>query len=157
MGIKKSIGKLIRKIGDRFTGNGLMQEENSASGARYVTPGISELIRKSGADGIVLLKNEGALPLENGVKVAVFGRCQINWFYVGYGSGGNVNAPYKVNLSEALKLAEKDGFFTIDKEVAAFYEKWCSSPANEPSDGWWGHWPMCYPEADIPSELIIAA
>ena len=115
MGIKKSIGKLIRKISDRFTGNGLMQEENSASGARYVTPGIGELIRKSGADGIVLLKNEGALPLENGVKVAVFGRCQINWFYVGYGSGGNVNAPYKVNLSEALKLAEKDGFFTIDK------------------------------------------
>lgn len=157
MGIKKTIGKLIRKISDRFTGNGLMQEENSASGARYVTPGISELIRKSGADGIVLLKNEGALPLENGVKVAVFGRCQINWFYVGYGSGGNVNAPYKVNLSEALKLAEKDGFFTIDKEVAAFYEKWCSTPANEPSDGWWGHWPMCYPEADIPSELITAA
>lgn len=157
MGIKKTIGKLIRKISDRFTGNGLMQEENSASGARYVTPGISELIRKSGADGIVLLKNEGALPLENGVKVAVFGRCQINWFYVGYGSGGNVNAPYKVNLSEALKLAEKDGFFTIDKEVAAFYEKWCFSPANEPSDGWWGHWPMCYPEADIPSELITAA
>ena len=62
MGIKKSIGKLIRKISDRFTGNGLMQEENSASGARYVTPGIGELIRKSGADGIVLLKNEGALP-----------------------------------------------------------------------------------------------
>ncbi len=157
MGIKKSIEKLIKKISDRFTGNGLMQDMNLAVGDRYVTPGIGELIRRSGADGTVILKNDGALPLENAVKVAVFGRCQINWFYVGYGSGGNVNAPYKINFSDAIKNAEKDGFVTVDKDVSAFYEKWCSATANEPNDGWWGHWPMCYPEADIPSDLVTAA
>ncbi len=157
MSIRKSIEKLIKKISDRFTGNGLMQEENVAAGDRYVTPGIGDLIRRSGADGIVLLKNDGVLPLENGVKVAVFGRCQINWFYVGYGSGGNVNAPYKVNLADALRQAEKNGFVTLDKEVASFYENWCSKPANEPNDGWWGHWPMCYPEADVPADLVTAA
>ncbi len=157
MSIRKSIEKLIKKISDRFTGNGLMQEENVAAGDRYVTPGIGDLIRRSGADGIVLLKNDGVLPLEKGVKVAVFGRCQINWFYVGYGSGGNVNSPYKVNLADALRQAEKNGFVTLDKEVAAFYENWCSKPANEPNDGWWGHWPMCYPEADVPSDLVTVA
>lgn len=154
MNIKKSIEKLIKKISDRFTGNGLMQDENIAVGERYVTPGIGELIRKAGADGIVLLKNDGVLPLENGVKTAVFGRCQLDWFYVGYGSGGNVNAPYKVNFDEAAQNAEKEGYFVLDKEVRNFYLNWRKNPKNEPSDGWWGHWPMCYPEAALPATLI---
>lgn len=157
MSLKKSIEKLIKKISDRFTGNGLMQEENVAEGERYVTPGIGELIRQAGADGIVLLKNDGALPLENGVKTAVFGRCQIDWFYVGYGSGGNVNAPYKINFMEALQRAEKEGYVKIDESVRDYYEKWCSAPKNQPNDGWWGHWPMSYPEADIDESLIASA
>lgn len=157
MNIKKSIEKLIKKISDRFTGNGLMQEENAAVGDRYVTPGIGELIRQAGADGIVLLKNDGVLPLENGVKVAVFGRCQIDWFYVGYGSGGNVNAPYKINFATAAERVEKEGYITLDKDVSSFYANWCAKPDNEPNDGWWGHWPMCYPEANIPSALIDKA
>lgn len=157
MGIKKSIEKLIKKISDRFTGNGLMQEENVAEGERYVTPGIGELIRKSGADGIVLLKNDGVLPLENGAKVAIFGRCQLDWFYVGYGSGGNVNAPYKVNFDEAMQRAEKDGYVSVNPAVRNYYIKWRSNPKNEPNDGWWGHWPMCYPEAPLDDSLIKSA
>ena len=157
MNIKKSIEKLIKKISDRFTGNGLMQEENTAVGERYVTPGIGELIRKAGADGIVLLKNDGVLPLENAAKTAVFGRCQLDWFYVGYGSGGNVNAPYKVNFDDALMQAQSDGYVSVNAEVRDFYLKWRSDPDNEPNDGWWGHWPMYYPEADLPDGLIKKA
>ena len=154
MNIKKSIERLIKKISDRFTGNGLMQEENVAEGERYVTPGIGELIRRAGAEGIVLLKNDGVLPLENNVKTAVFGRCQLDWFYVGYGSGGNVNAPYKVNFDTAMQRAQKDGFLSIDNTVRDFYLNWRKNPDNEPNDGWWGHWPMCYPETPVPDSLI---
>lgn len=154
MNIKKSIERLIKKISDRFTGNGLMQEENVAEGERYLTPGIGELIRSAGAEGIVLLKNDGVLPLENNVRVAVFGRCQIDWFYVGYGSGGNVNAPYKVNFDDAMQRAQKDGFVSIDNTVRDFYLNWRKNPDNEPNDGWWGHWPMCYPETPVPDSLI---
>lgn len=157
MGVRKSIEKLIKKISDRFTGNGLMQEENTAVGERYVTPGIGEQIRQAGADGIVLLKNDGTLPLENGAKIAVFGRCQLDWFYVGYGSGGNVNAPYKVNFDDAIMRAQNDGYVSVNGEMRDFYLRWRAEPKNEPNDGWWGHWPMCYPEADLPDLLISEA
>ena len=157
MGIKKAIEKLIKKISDRFTGNGLMQEENVAVGERYVTPGIGDLIRQAGADGIVLLKNDGVLPLQNKVNIAVFGRCQYDWFYVGYGSGGNVNAPYKINLVEALDKAQADGFVTLDENVKKYYKQWRSIPKNQPNDGWWGHWPMSYPEAPVCSQLVKEA
>ena len=91
--LKNKLGKMAQRIIDKAMGNGLMQEETSASGERYVTPGIGPLIRQAGAEGCVLLKNDGALPLNRDKEVAVFGRCQLDWVYVGYGSGGDVNAP----------------------------------------------------------------
>ena len=55
---------------------------------RYVTPGIPELARQAAGEGCVLLKNDGVLPLQKAQKISVFGRCQVNTFLVGYGSGG---------------------------------------------------------------------
>lgn len=153
MQIKKTVEKLIKKISDRFTGNGLIQEENVAVGDRYITPEIGELIREAGAEGIVLLKNDGVLPLENNVNISVFGRCQFDWFYVGYGSGGNVNAPYKVNLDEALQKVEKEGYVKVNQKLRNYYLKWREVPENQPNDGWWGHWPMHYSEAPVSDEL----
>ena len=63
------------------------------------------MARQAGAEGCVLLKNDGTLPLKSGESIAVFGRCQLDWFYVGYGSGGDVNPPYRVNLMEGLENA----------------------------------------------------
>ena len=84
--LKKQLGKLVQRVIDMAMGNGLMQEETAANGERYITPGIAELIRQAGVEGCVLLKNNGALPLNRQAEVAVFGRCQLDWFYVGYGS-----------------------------------------------------------------------
>ena len=66
------------------------------------TEEMKALCRKAAAESCVLLKNDGVLPLNN-KKVSVFGRCQINYFYVGYGSGGDVKAPYKVSLLDGLR------------------------------------------------------
>ncbi len=151
--LKNQLGKLAQRIIDRAMGNGLMQEETSADGERYMTPGIGELIRQAGAEGCVLLKNDGALPLNKEKEVAVFGRCQLDWFYVGYGSGGDVNAPYHVDLVDGLRNAG----LALNAEVLNAYETWTRQEDNMADHGWWGHWPMNYPEMPLEAALVQKA
>ncbi|MBQ6213954.1 MAG: glycoside hydrolase family 3 protein [Oscillospiraceae bacterium] len=151
--LKNQFGKLAQRIIDTAMGNGLMQEETTADGDRYVTPGIGALIRQAGAEGCVLLKNDSALPLSRENEVAVFGRCQLDWFYVGYGSGGDVNAPYHVNLVEGLRNAG----LRLNAEVLQTYETWTQQENNMADHGWWGHWPMNYPEMPLDTALVQKA
>ncbi len=151
--LKNKLGKLAQRIIDKAMGNGLMQEETSADGERYVTPGIGELIRQAGAEGCVLLKNNGALPLNREKEVAVFGRCQLDWFYVGYGSGGDVNAPYHVNLIDGMHNAG----LRLNADVLNAYETWTQQEDNVADHGWWGHWPMNYPEMPLDAALVQKA
>ncbi len=150
---KKKMGQMIQRIIDSAMGNGLMQEETTAGGERYVTPGIGALIRQAGAEGCVLLKNDGALPLDREKEVTVFGRCQLDWFYVGYGSGGDVNAPYHVNLVDGLRKAG----LPLNGEVLQAYETWTQQEDNMADHGWWGHWPMNYPEMPLDAALVQKA
>ncbi|MDE6605455.1 MAG: glycoside hydrolase family 3 C-terminal domain-containing protein [Clostridia bacterium] len=151
------VDKLIskaQKLFDKFSGASLSQESNVPVGERYVTPGLPDLIRQAGADGSVLLKNDGVLPLKSNNKVAIFGRCQIDYFYVGYGSGGDVKPPYKINFLQAMQEAEKQGKFSLDKLLADRYIQWCARKENLPFDGWWGHWPMNYPEMPLDRAVV---
>ncbi len=154
--LDKIISK-FQKIADKANGNSLSQESNSAEGERYITPGIPKLARQAAADGIVLLKNDGTLPIGSNNKIAVFGRCQINYFYVGYGSGGDVNPPYKISLLQALKEGAEQGKFALDEKLADIYQSWCSRKENVPFDGWWGHWPMNYPEMPLTKDIVDEA
>ena len=150
---KKKMGQMMQRIIDMAMGNGLMQEETTASGERYVTPGIGELIRQAGAESCVLLKNDGALPISREREVAVFGRCQLDWFYVGYGSGGDVHAPYHVNLIDGLRNAS----VPLNADVLRAYESWTQQEDNQADHGWWGHWPMNYPEMLLDAALVRKA
>ncbi len=151
--LKNKFGKLMQRIIDRAMGNGLMQEETTADGERYMTPGIAELIRQAGAESCVLLKNDGTLPLSKEKEIAVFGRCQLDWFYVGYGSGGDVNAPYHVNLIDGLRNAG----LPLNAGVLNAYETWTQQEDNKADHGWWGHWPMNYPEMPLDAGLARTA
>ena len=111
---------------------------------------IRELCRKVTAEGCVLLKNDGTLPLGN-QQFALFGRCQINTFYVGYGSGGDVKPPYKVSILEGLRA----GGANLDIQVVETYEQWTKN--HIPDEGYWGHWPMCYKEMPVKDEFIASA
>ncbi len=135
---------------DHILGSELSQEETTASGERYIVPGISELIQMAGAESCVLLKNNGVLPLDPNKQIAVFGRCQLDWFYVGYGSGGDVHAPYYVNLIEGLENAGAP----YDHTLAETYRNWTDKPDNKADHGWWGHWPYSHPEMPVGQDLV---
>ncbi len=150
--LKDKLGKAIHDAGEKIFGNGLAQEENVVQGEKTITSGMPEILRRCAADGIVLLKNENqTLPLSCGERVAVFGRCQNDWFYVGYGSGGDVHPPYTVNLMEGLRNAG----VSIHEPLAESYTKWCEE--NPADHGWWGHWPYHHPEMPLRDEQVTEA
>ena len=72
--------------------------------------------RKAAGESIVLLRNEGALPLAGTEKVALYGVSSIDFVAGGTGSG-NVNKAYVVNMVEGMQNAG----FTLDKSLVDYY------------------------------------
>lgn len=118
----------------------------------WVDPELAALCRESAADGAVLLRNDGTLPLAARSRVALFSRVQIDYFTVGYGSGGDVNAPYSWNLLDALR---DGGQVDVDAELADLYTQW--SKDNQPDEGTWGNWPRYFEEMPIERGTVRAA
>ncbi len=145
--------KIVERVGAKLS-NSVSQGESGEGKSEFSLSDFvetSEYIRKASAEGSVLLKNEGILPLSRRDSVAVFGRVQRDWFYVGYGSGGDVRAPYRVNLITGLK---RNGI-KIDEELDGVYREWCDN--NPVSHGVWGHWPRNFEEMPVTEELVKAA
>ena len=113
---------------------------------------MSRACRKAGADGTVLLKNDGVLPLCKGSSTAFFGRVQRDYFYVGYGSGGDVNPDYLVSPMDAL---EARGDILYDLALAGKYQAWCEDHVPPVMD--WAQWPTCHPEMPLTEEEVRAA
>ena len=151
--IQKGVGKLVRRVVDHATGSGLLQEENTPEGERYHAPGFPELIRQAAAESCVLLKNDGVLPLDRERELAVFGRCQLDWFYVGYGSGGDVHPARRVDLMRGLENAGA----AVNAPLAETYRRWTAEKENQADHGWWGHWPYAYPEMPLDDTAVRAA
>ena len=108
--------------------------------------------RRAGAEGIVLLKNDGVLPLKAAEETAFFGRIQNDWFYVGYGSGGDVNPHYLVSPMAAL---QSRGDVVYNRELAQVYQTW--SAAHVPFEGVWGLWPTHFDEMPLTQEQVKKA
>lgn len=134
---------------------GLEQELNQSHiTGEIVIPEIAEAARKMAAEGIVMLKNENnTLPIRPLDTVAVFGRCAVDYFSVGYGSGGDVIAPYKKNLVDGLRENGVQLFEPLLRE----YDAWRRKPLNVPDEGYWGHWPMNYPEKVLTDRTVAEA
>jgi len=97
--------------------------------------GLAEFGRLVAAQGAVLLKNEcETLPVLKGEKVAVFGRCQIDYYRSGTGSGGAVNVPYTTNLIDGLRGIEG---IEVDETLAKAYEDFiCDNPFDNGGGAW---------------------
>ena len=72
--------------------------------------------RKAAGESIVLLRNEGALPLSGNEKVALYGVSSIDFVAGGTGSG-DVNKAYVVNMVQGMENAG----FKLDKSLVNFY------------------------------------
>ncbi len=157
--IKEAVSAGARRALDLIADSSLAQalvtdpDAPAAEGERFECPELDRLIRRAGAEGCVLLKNDGALPLESGASVAVLGRCQYDWFYVGYGSGGDVCAPYFMDLMDGLKNAG----VSVYEPLAREYRELCSSEKYRAERGSWGRWPFSHPEPPVSSETVRAA
>ena len=78
----------------------------------------AQVVRKVGADGIVLLKNNGILPL-TGKRVALFGCTSYDWISGGSGFGGTSVGHYTVSLVEGMRSAGYEVF----KPLISLYTK----------------------------------
>ena len=151
--MNKFIEKAANSVGGFIMSlNSVSQKKVKADENGGADKSNSALFAKAAAEGAVLLKNNGVLPLENNECVSVFGRVQYNWFYTGYGSGGEVNRPYEVNLTDGIRNCKG---LTLNESLAAKYEKWCAE--NKIQDSVWGMWPRFYPEMPIEASEIFAA
>ena len=153
--MNRIINKCVRFFIKTFGSTGLEQELNQAEITSELTvPEIVPVARQMAAEGIVLLKNENkTLPVCEDETVAVFGRTAVDYFTVGYGSGGDVIPPYKSGLMAGLRQNN----VKIEETLAAVYDTWCHDKKNIPDEGFWGHWPMSYPEMPLKETTVSDA
>ena len=103
-------------------GDGSVTDETAAS--------ANELCQTIAEEGIVLVKNEGALPLSN-TKLNVFGWSSTNPVYGGTGSGGLSESYPTVSLLEGLSNAGIE----YNTAISDFYTEFRDS---RPTVGMWG-------------------
>lgn len=143
------IGSYLNKVLWKFSGT--KQElkgkvDPNSSPNKEIVP----LIHKVGAEGTVLLKNENnILPIQKGSKIAIFGRCQIDTFYTGYGSGGDVIAYYNKNILDAFYSDER---IKINRALANYYREFCLE--NKVYVKGWGNWPYNYEEMPLNNTIV---
>ena len=93
---------------------------NSFKGYKYSNePNLkahAQVVREVGADGIVLLKNSGILPL-TGKRVALFGCTSYDWISGGSGFGGTSVGHYTVSLVEGMRSV---GYEVYKPLIAAY-------------------------------------
>ena len=107
-----------------------------------------DLSRKVATEGMVLLENNGLLPLKEGTSVAIFGIGSLNYIKGGGGSG-NVYSQYVRNVYEGFSL--KAPKISVYEPLTKYYYNYATSEnAVFDEQGF-------YPEIEVPSELVNKA
>ena len=79
----------------------------------------ADLVHKATAEGLVLLENNGVLPLKDVKKVALYGTGSYDFIAGGTGSG-NVNKAYVRNVAEGFKVNGLE----VDADIQTWYEQY---------------------------------
>ncbi|RHU99822.1 beta-glucosidase [Blautia sp. OM07-19] len=123
------------------TGNGTLSDKTNEEAA--------EAAEEIMEDGIVLLKNESLLPLNETKKLNIFGWESINPAYGGAGSGG-INDLYDiVSLNQGLENAG----FSINQDLVDFYNNYGAD--NPEMSIQKQSWTLPEPPADTYSDELI--
>ena len=151
MTFKEKFNDKIGKIVTKFTS--VSQDENgNVEVEKTITKGMPELARQAAAEGAVLLKNDNVLPLKKGTTVSLFGRTYKDYFFVGYGSGGDVIRPYNIDIAEGIENCDK---LNLNYTLHNIYMEWREK--NPVSHGYWAHWPLRYEEMPLTDEIVASA
>ena len=102
--------------------------------------------------GIVMLKNDGALPLKQGGTAAVFGRIQLHYYKSGTGSGGMVNVSKVIGITDGLL----DAGYKLDEQLLNAYREWDEQNPFDYGGGGGGE-PWSQKEMPLTDELVGGA
>ena len=86
----------------------------------------AKLVHEATAEGFVLLENNGALPLKDVKKVALYGTGSYDFIAGGTGSG-NVNKAYVRNVAEGFKANGLE----VDADIQLWYEQFIALKKTE--------------------------
>ena len=120
-------GRLSEEVLDRNVKNILRVLSDSPSFKRYRYSNKPDLeshakvAYEAGAEGVVLLKNDGVLPLNRDMGIALFGTGQIETVKGGTGSG-DTHPRYVVSILEGMR--ERN--LRVDEELAETYTRYVS-------------------------------
>lgn len=106
------------------------------------------LSRQGAEEGIVLLENNGMLPLSKGDGAVFFGRMQKHYLILGTGSGGRVNPPFTTEIFSSLAGLG----LVFDREVEAFYDDFVEKNPYDYAGGWSN--PPSQKEPELDSEFV---
>ncbi len=116
---------------------------------------FAEKIREAAAEGAVLLFNKNnVLPFTDSDTVSIFGRCQIEYYKSGTGSGGSVHVPYTTNLLDGMIRQKPSGHNPlINKELSKIYKNWLKENPFDNGGGGWAAEPWNQKEMPVTQEL----
>ncbi len=124
------------------------------SAGKHPNAALSCLCREAGAEGMVLIRNEGGiLPLGGGERISVFGRIQREYYKSGTGSGGKVRVPYVTNILDALREKET---VTVNEKLASVYANFVAEHPFVHGQGW-AQDPLCQQEMPLTEALVKEA
>ena len=90
----------VHRVLELVAGSHKMEDHSSSNNPDLKAN--AELTRQSASEGMILLKNDGTLPLQNVMNIALFGVTSYDFITGGTGAG-DVNEAYAVSLDEGLR------------------------------------------------------
>lgn len=110
-----------------------------------------DLSHNAATEGMVLLENNGILPLKQGTRLAIFGIGSIDYVSGGGGSG-KVYSSYIRNIYEGFAL--KEPYVSVYKPLSEYYYNYMCEHIDEFGDY---HHEIPSEEIEVPEELLNSA
>ena len=111
------------------------------------------------AEGCVLLKNkDSVLPLKGDDEISIFGRCQLDFYKSGTGSGGSVHVPYSRNLIDGFDRLRAEGEVIphINQKLLNTYREWIKANPFDNGNGEWAGEPWFQKEMTFDKKFLSA-
>lgn len=137
-------GPMYNNVAPILNGQGSVSEEALAAS--------EEIIREIGEEGMVLVKNDGTLPLAGKSNLNVFGWASIDPIYGGTGSGSADNTG---NTDILTSLS--DAGFTVNQDIIDMYTEYRPSRAsNGATNVSYTDWSLPEPTADYYTDELMS-